>query len=168
MVASTGSFWVLVTIPKETARQYFCSPEQAILDRESLDLGNDLVVDPALGQCPHGKPWNLCEMADCAAIWLLLQEQRKEWGKDERDRRDYKLVEKQRGRKSEYEIALEQKDKQRVITDDYENLAAFNVNHLPDPTPPHSRKLLQNIFPDPITLQAALQFKAVTPRQARY
>jgi hypothetical protein len=138
------------------------------VDRESLDIGNDSVLnDPELGRCSHGKRWDLCKAVECKAIWPLLEKQHEERRDDERDWRDYKLVEKRRGKKSEYDIALEQKDKQRVITDDYENLAAFHVNYLPDPVRPDARKLLRKVFPDPITIQAAVQFKAVTLRQAQ-
>jgi len=156
--------------PERNRSPVILFPVQGVaVDRESLDLGNDLVLDdPALGQCSHGRPWNLCEIAECQAIGRLIQEQRKEQRKDERDWRDYEFVEKRRGQRSEYDIALEQNDNQRVITDDYENLAAFNVTYLPDDqTQPDARKLLRNIFRDPITIQAAVQFKAVTPRQGQ-
>ena len=67
----------------------------------------------------------------------------------------------------EYEIALEQKQKKRVVTSDYEYLANAKADELPDAIPPRARKLFKNIFPDAITLQAAIQFKAVTLRQGQ-
>lgn len=61
------------------------------MDRESLDFGNDSVLnDPVLRECEHGKRWDLCEMADCREIWLLLQEQREEHRKDEEDSEDFR------------------------------------------------------------------------------
>ncbi len=67
------------------------------MDRESLDFGNDSVLnDPVLGQCAHGKRWDLCEMADCREIWQLLQEQRKEQRKDEEDWRISEIFPKRR------------------------------------------------------------------------
>jgi len=144
------------------------------LDRESLDFGNDSVLsDPVLRECRHGKRWNLCEMADCREIWQLLQKQRKDHRRDEKDWQNAYFVEKRRkrGLKSQYEIALEQEEKQerrdRVLKSDYEYLANAKADELPDAPPPRARKLFQKIFPDAITLRAAIQFKAVTLRQGQ-
>ena len=42
------------------------------MGREHLD-GNDSVLnDPVLGQCRHGKRWDLCEMSDYQETWQLL------------------------------------------------------------------------------------------------
>lgn len=74
------------------------------MDKESLDLGNDSVLnDPDLGRCEHGKRRDLCELADCREIWQLFQESLQERQRDERDWRDAAIVEKRRGNKSEYE-----------------------------------------------------------------
>ena len=106
-------------------------------------------------------------MADCREIWQLLQEQRKEHRKDEEDWRISEIFPKRRIRKSQYEIALEQKSKNRVVSSDYEYLANAKADELPDAIPPRARKLFQNIFPDAITLRAAIQYKAVTLRQGQ-
>jgi len=135
------------------------------VDKESLGLGNDSVLnDPELSHCTHGKRWDLCEMADCREIWELLQQQREERSRDEWDWSHPDLVEKKRGKKSQYEIALEQKQSDRVIGSDDTGVKAANGDDLPDPIPARD---LRKIFPDAITLRAAVQFRAITLRQAQ-
>ena len=138
------------------------------MDRDSLDFGNDPVLnDPVLRLCAHGKRWDLCEMTDCREIWQLLQEQRKERRRDEEDWRISEIFPKRREKKSQYEIALEQKKNEWVVGSDYEYIAAVTADGLPDAIPPPPEKLFQNIFPNAITLQAAIQFKALTLRQGQ-
>ena len=138
------------------------------MDKGSLDFGNDSVLnDPVLSRCGHGKRWDLCELADCREIWQLLQQQRKEQRRDEENWISAELAKKWRGKKSEYEIALEQKQRERIVNSDYEYLAAVKAEDLPDAIRTSDPKLFWDIFPDAITLKAAIQFKAVTLRQGQ-
>jgi len=138
------------------------------VDRESLDFGNDPVLsDPELRDCVHGKRRDLCEMADCREIWQLLQKQRIDQRRDKEAVRISEIFPKRRMRITRYEIALEQNRKDPAVTSDYEYIANKNAEELPDAIPPRARKLFQKIFPDAITLRAAIQFKAVTLRQGQ-
>jgi hypothetical protein len=140
------------------------------VDRESLDCGNDSVLnDPLLGQCRHGKRWDMCEMAACREIWQLYQKQWKDHRRDVKDWQNAYFVEKRRKRgiKSQYEIALEQKQNKRVISSDDDGIEGANADEQTDPIPAGGKKLFRYIFPDKITLQAAVQFKAVTLRQGQ-
>jgi len=72
-------------------------------------------------------------------------------------------VRKRRGnKKSQYEIALE---KARVSNPDNYESGVSNDSDKNEAQEKSSRKSFRNVFPDKITLQAALQFKALTERQ---
>jgi len=140
------------------------STKEGNLDREALDFSNDLVrVDPLVGECQHGKEWEKCEAEKCHKIWLMNQEQ---IGEVESQKSDwiYALkVRKRRGnKKSQYEIALE---KARVSNPDNYEMKASDDSDKNQAEQKSSSKSFRNVFPDKITLQAALQFKALTERQ---
>jgi hypothetical protein len=105
-----------------------------------------------------------CTSEDCQEIYKLHQQRVKEEQREFNDWIYAKKARKRRGKKkSEYEIALE---KSRVSRrEDYEiKLPEELADKQSDAV---QRKLFRNIFPDEITIRAAVQFKALTPRQAR-
>ena len=135
------------------------------MDKKSLALGNDSAeTESVLKQCEHGLAWEACEFANCQEIWRLYQAaiqeefcQRADWVATQRARA-------RRGKKkSQYERALE---KSRIANrDDYD----FKLPSEDDEKEPEihtGAKLLRNIFPDEITLRAAVQFRALMLRQA--
>jgi hypothetical protein len=141
--------------------------KEKALDSRSLDFGNDPVRDDAsLQSCEHGQPWESCEDEDSREIGRLDRERVQEEDR-ERDARVYaqKYGKRRPEGKSQYEIALEQP---RVLKrEDYEiKLPEEEEEEESQSAPPAPRKLFCNIFPDEITLRAALQFKALTTFQA--
>jgi hypothetical protein len=71
---------------------------------------------------------------------------------------------KRRKGKSQYEIALEKSRVSKV--EDYELKLPEDVKAESQLEPADSRKLFRNIFPDEMTIRAAVQFRVLTPRQA--
>lgn len=134
------------------------------MDRQSLGFGNDSVQnDSVLSECTHGQPWDSCHEADCQEIWQLYQQALLEERREEADRVYAQRARKRRGKKkSEFEIALETTGASNA-EDNETSVADEEAN--PEPEPPRARKLFREIFPDEITLRAAVQFRAVTLRQ---
>ena len=136
------------------------------MDKKSLALGNDPAESESfLRECEHGVAWEACEVANCQEIWRLYQAAIQE---ESRQRADWVATQRARARrgkkKSQYERALE---KSRIANrDDYD----FKLPSEDDEKEPEihtGAKLLRNIFPpDEVTLRAAVQFRALTLRQA--
>jgi hypothetical protein len=135
------------------------------LDKQSLALGNDsLESESILKQCEHGLGWEECESGNCQEIWGLYQ--RAIQG-ESRQRADWVAAQKARARrgkkKSKYEIALEQSRASK--RKDYE-IKLPRKDDEEEAEVLATAKLLRNVFPNEITLRAAVQFRAVTLRQA--
>ena len=134
------------------------------LDKRSLALGNDSVENQsALRQCEHGIAWEACESANCQEIWRLYQRAIQE---ESRERADWVATQRARAsrgkKKSQYDLALEES---RIADGEDHDIKASEDDEQ-EPEIHSGAKLLRNIFPDEITLRAAVQFRAVTLRQA--
>jgi hypothetical protein len=117
----------------------------------------------ALRQCEHGIAWEACESANCQEIWRLYQRAIQE---ESRERADWVATQRARAsrgkKKSQYDLALEES---RIADGEDHDIKASEDDEQ-EPEIHSGAKLLRNIFPDEITLQAAVQFRAVTLRQA--
>jgi hypothetical protein len=135
------------------------------LDKQSSALGNhSSESESILKQCEHGLGWEECESGNCQEIWRLYQRAIQE---ESRQRADWVAAKRARARrgkkKSRYEIALEQSRASK--REDYE-IKLPRKDDEGDPEVRAPAKQLRNVFPDEITLRAAVQFRAVTLRQA--
>jgi hypothetical protein len=115
-------------------------------------------------RCKHGQRWENCTSENCREIWQLHQQALDEERREENARvYAQKAIKKREKKKSEYEIALEQSPVSNC--EDYEiRMAEDKVEN--ESEPGDRRKLFRNIFADEITFRAALQFRALTLRQA--
>jgi len=139
--------------------------KEKYLDKQYLALGNDSAEnDSILRQCEHGVGWEACESANCQEIWRLYQRAVRE---ESRQRASWIAAQKARARrgktKSQYELALEKS----LISNrgDYD-IKLPSENNEQELEIDAGAKLLRDVFPDEITLRAAVQFRAVTLRQA--
>ena len=135
------------------------------MDKQSLALGNDASeTQSVLSRCEHGIGWEECESANCQEIWRLYQRAIQE---ESRQRADWVATQKARARrgkkKSQYELALE---KARIANREDYDIKLRRENDGQDSEIDAGAKLLRDVFPDEITLRAAVQFRAVTLRQA--
>ena len=135
------------------------------MDKQSLALGNDSAESKSVvTECGHGLRWEACESANCQEIWHLYQGAIQE---ESRQRADWVAAQKARARrgkkKSEYEIALEQSRASK--REDYE-IKLPRKDDEEEPEVLATAKRLRNVFPDEMTLRAAVQFRALTLRQA--
>jgi hypothetical protein len=116
-----------------------------------------------LAACVHGQPGESCENPRCREIWRLYQQAVQEERREENDWVCAHNARKRRGKtKSQYEIALENARVSK--SEDCEIKAADNRDESQLESV-GNRKRFPNLFPDEITLRAAVQFRAVTPRQ---
>jgi len=135
------------------------------LGKQSLAFGNDASeTQSVLSRCEHGIGWEECESANCQEIWRLYQRAIQE---ESRQRADWVATQKARARrgkkKSQYELALE---KARIANREDYDIKLRRENDGQDSEIDAGAKLLRDVFPDEITLRAAVQFRAVTLRQA--
>lgn len=134
------------------------------MDSKRLDFGNDLAGrQGSLGLCSHHQPWGSCSVEGCREVWRLYQQSLDEDRKVKGGRIHARKAKKSRGNtESEFEIALGESSLFNHQEDD------IGLPEEVDESGPDSaqRKLFRNIFPDEITIRAAVQFKALTPRQA--
>ena len=131
------------------------------MDKKSLALGNDPAESESFPrECKHGVAWEACEVVNCQAIWRLHQEAVHEEAREKADWVAAQNARARRGRKkSRYEIALEQSRVSKL--EDYE-IKLPSKDDEEEPEIDSVAKILRNVFPDEITLRAAVQFRAVT------
>src|SRR5215471_1525500 len=122
-------------------------------------------MEPILTACVHGQRWESCTIADCQEIWRLHLQSVQEERREANDWAYARKARKGRGnRKSEYQTALETTGAPNG-NDDEIRVAGDEV--IPKPELPRAKKRFREVFPDEMTLRAALQFRAVTLRQAQ-
>jgi hypothetical protein len=153
------------TVPVRRISNLQSFDQEKDLDKQSLAVGNhSLESESILKQCEHGLGWEECESGNCQEIWQLYQRAIRE---ESRQRADWVAAQKARARrgkkKSKYEIALEQSRASK--REDYE-IKLPRKDDEGEPKVLATAKLLRNVFPDEMTLRAAVQFRAVTLRQA--
>ena len=138
---------------------------------EDGDLGNDS-INWGLESCAHGRSWHACQEADCQEIWRIYQKGLEEIRKLDNQRPfSKKALKYWSEQKSEYEIELDKKSRD-LKPEDYEiKLPAMPLSdEHEDPTPEPKRPVSINfrtIFPDELTLRAAVQFRALTLWEGR-
>lgn len=130
------------------------------LDKQSLALGNDFDMSRSLrARCEHGAMLYSCADSRCREIWTLYQEQIKEQWAEVRAQGQAQQARKNRGEKtSQYEIALEKRA----------HVEAEETQGDPAGSPEGPKyQSFSDVFPDQITLRAAVQFSALTPRESK-
>jgi hypothetical protein len=133
------------------------------LDSKSLDIGNDFVQGEASALCSHGQQWQSCTTEACQEIWRLYQESINEERQVKAGLGYARKAQKSRRKsKSQYEIALEEPHVLR--REDYEIKLPEELAE--NQSEADQRKLFRNVFPDENTIRAAVQFGALTLRQA--
>jgi len=127
----------------------------------SLELSNDFDTGRSLEpHCQHGSEWNSCIDPGCREVWDLYQKQ----SKDIRDelKGAHHALKGGGQKKSQYEIELEERpqlefidEKEAADVDEQSTTASKIVRRFAD------------IFPDDITIRAAVQYQGLTPRQGK-
>jgi len=130
------------------------------LDTESLEFSNDFDQNGPLGQCLHGYKWDSCRDPQCQEIWNLCQEQAREHLREIKGKQQTRRPLKERGEKTpQYEIALEEESKSRFLDEKEELRGDDEVT-----VTPWVIRRFADIFPNDISIRAAIQFKALTQR----
>jgi hypothetical protein len=128
-------------------------------------MGNDFANgEVELGLCNHQQPWETCTSEVCQEIWGLCRKSLREDRQVKAGRAYAANARKSRRKtKSQYDIALDKP--QLGKREDHELKIAEELTE--HDTELDQLKLLQKIFPDEITMRAAVQFKVLTLRQVR-